>query len=55
MDEAVYLSDQILLLAGLPARVRGEYAVSAKRPRRRGDVWLLELASQITGDLAGEA
>lgn len=54
MEEAVFLSDRVLLLAGTPARVAHEYRVPAPRPRRRDDPELFRLAAQITSDLERE-
>jgi NitT/TauT family transport system ATP-binding protein len=52
VEEAVYLSDRVVLLAGSPARVAREYRVESPRPRRRDDPGLLRLAARITSDLA---
>lgn len=35
IDEAVYLSDRVVLLGGSPAHVLGHYPIDAPRPRRR--------------------
>ena len=51
MEEAIYLSDRIVLLAGSPARARKEYSVGVPRPRQRDNPHLFELAARITGDL----
>lgn len=52
MEEAVFLSDRVLLLAGSPARVQKDYVVDRPRPRVRADAHLFQLAATITGDLA---
>lgn len=51
MEEAVFLSDRVLLLAGSPARVVREYRVESPRPRRREDPELFRLAVEITSEL----
>lgn len=51
IEEAVYLSDRVLLLGGSPARVVQEYSVEVARPRRREDPELFRLAVEITSDL----
>ena len=38
IDEALYLSDRVVLLDGAPGPARAEFAVGLARPRRRGDV-----------------
>lgn len=38
VDEAIYLSDRILVLSGVPATLSRQFTVSIPRPRRRVDV-----------------
>ncbi|KAB7623904.1 ABC transporter ATP-binding protein [Alkalilimnicola sp. S0819] len=47
IDEAVYLADRVLVLAGAPARVALDQRIEPARPRRRGDVALQALAHEI--------
>jgi sulfonate transport system ATP-binding protein len=53
VDEAIYLSDRILVLASRPGRVRELVDVPAERPRRRddmlGDPELTKVRSHILG------
>ena len=54
IDEAIYLSDRILVLAGRPARIRGEYRISEANRSRE---WLYgqgALRRQIHECLRGE-
>jgi NitT/TauT family transport system ATP-binding protein len=44
LDEAAYLADRVVVLAGSPARVAHEVTIDVPRPRRRAD-----LASQVAG------
>ena len=37
IEEAVYLADRVVVLAGSPGRIVADYAVSQPRPRRRDD------------------
>ena len=37
IDEALYLSDRVILLDGAPGPARAEFAVALPRPRRRSD------------------
>ena len=54
IDEAVYLADRIVLLAGSPARVMGEFAAEPA-PRRRGDPHAALLSATIRARLEGVA
>ena len=40
VEEALYLSDRVLVLSSRPARIRDEIAVDAPRPRSRADAGL---------------
>lgn len=51
IDEALYLADRVVVLAGRPARVQRNAVIDAPRPRRRADPVLQALADQIRGDL----
>ncbi len=54
MDEAIYLSDRILILNGSPARITGEIAIEEKE---RGIEWLYgqgDLRKEIHGKIMGK-
>lgn len=51
VEEAVYLGDRVLVLAGRPGRVRSEYRVEAERPRDIKSPYLLELQHRIASEL----
>ena len=38
VDEAIYLSDRVLVMAGPPGRIVADVAVPIQRPRNHGDV-----------------
>jgi len=46
-DEALYLSDEIVVFSPHPGSIRNRYAVDAARPRRRSDPELLTLKRRI--------
>jgi NitT/TauT family transport system ATP-binding protein len=52
IDEAVYLADRVLLLAGSPAHVTREYHIELVRPRQRNGVELMQLISDIRAGLS---
>jgi NitT/TauT family transport system ATP-binding protein len=47
-DEAVYLSDEIVVFSPNPGSIRNRFTVSLPRPRRRSDPEILELKRRIT-------
>jgi sulfonate transport system ATP-binding protein len=47
LDEALYLSDRVLLMAPAPGRIDREYRVARPRPRDRRDPVLLDLRAQL--------
>jgi sulfonate transport system ATP-binding protein len=47
IDEALYLSDRVLLLDGAPGPVAAEFSVPLARPRRRGDLAQAPLKAAI--------
>ena len=51
VDEAVYLADRVVLLAGAPARIVEHYPVTAGRPRRMDDPEAQSLARRIRDDI----
>ncbi|QJE72545.1 ABC transporter ATP-binding protein [Aerophototrophica crusticola] len=52
IDEAVYLADRVVLLAGSPAGVRSEDQVTTPRPRRRDDAQARATAAAIRDRLS---
>lgn len=51
VDEAVYLADRVVLLAGSPARIVEHYPVTVGRPRRMDDPDAQTLVRRIRDDL----
>ena len=51
IDEALYLADRVVLLAGSPASVSLDRSVTLPRPRRREDPALQALAAEIRARL----
>jgi sulfonate transport system ATP-binding protein len=47
LDEALYLSDRVLLMASAPGRIEAEYRVRRPRPRDRRDPVLADLRAQL--------
>ncbi|MGV9639023.1 ABC transporter ATP-binding protein [Nocardia rhamnosiphila] len=47
VGEAVYLADRVILLSPRPGRVYREFSIDVPRPRRKGDIELLALESEI--------
>ena len=47
LDEALYLSDRVLLMAAAPGRIDREYRVARPRPRDRRDPVLTDLRAQL--------
>jgi NitT/TauT family transport system ATP-binding protein len=52
IDEAVYLADRVILLAGSPATVRSEDRITTARPRARDDNAARALATRIRDRLS---
>lgn len=52
IDEAVYLADRVVLLAGSPAGVRSADTITTVRPRPRDDAGARATASAIRGRLS---
>ena len=50
IDEAIYLADRVIVIAGSPARVQGAFA-TPERPHLRADPRAWGLAAQIRGKL----
>ncbi|NWF96201.1 MAG: ABC transporter ATP-binding protein [Candidatus Thorarchaeota archaeon] len=47
VDEAVFMSDRILILSNTPARIIGEFRVDLQRPRDRASTGCLEYRARI--------
>ncbi|RLI50908.1 MAG: nitrate ABC transporter ATP-binding protein [Candidatus Thorarchaeota archaeon] len=47
VDEAVFMSDRILILSNVPARIIGEYVVDLPRPRVRASTGCLQYRAKI--------
>jgi NitT/TauT family transport system ATP-binding protein len=47
-DEALYLSDEIVVFSPNPGTIRNRFEIDTERPRRRSDPELLELKKRIT-------
>jgi ABC-type nitrate/sulfonate/bicarbonate transport system ATPase subunit len=47
IDEAVYLSDRILVISGEPAAICAEFLVNNPRPRTRGSREMLSLQAEV--------
>jgi sulfonate transport system ATP-binding protein len=51
VDEAIYLGDRVVVMAGRPGRIRTQFPVDIDRPRRRTDPAFNLLKEQILGFL----
>lgn len=47
IDDAVFLSDRVIALAGSPLRIHREFRVDVPRPRKRDEKRIFELAQEI--------
>jgi NitT/TauT family transport system ATP-binding protein len=52
IDEAVYLADRVIVLAGRPAGIAAELRVELPQPRRRRDPGLADTARQLRTELS---
>ncbi|GLS60973.1 ABC transporter ATP-binding protein [Methylobacterium haplocladii] len=52
IDEAVYLADRVVVLAGAPGRIAADVTIDQPRPRARRDAALVEAARQLRGELS---
>jgi NitT/TauT family transport system ATP-binding protein len=52
IDEAVYLADRVIVLAGQPAGIAAELRVELPQPRRRRDPALADTARQLRTELS---
>jgi len=55
IDDAVFLSDRVIALAGSPLRILEEFKVTLARPRERKNRDLVELALEVEAKLRAEA
>lgn len=55
IEEATYLADRVVVLAGSPGRVVADQVIEAPRPRRRGPAGETSLVSGIRRHIGGEA
>ena len=55
IDEACYLADRVVVLAGAPGRVAADVALDQPRPRRRRDAGLIEAARHLRAELSGRS
>jgi NitT/TauT family transport system ATP-binding protein len=56
VEEAIYLSDRVVVFSDRPGRIRGEVAVKLDRPREREivtDAGFVELKAQVLRELEG--
>ncbi|GJE29055.1 ABC transporter ATP-binding protein [Methylobacterium organophilum] len=52
IDEAVYLADRVVVLAGSPGRIAADVTLDQPRPRRRRDAGLIEAARHLRAELS---
>lgn len=55
IDEAVYMADRVIALAGKPGEVRAARRIDVPRPRRRGSIRLAEIAQEVKTDITADA
>jgi NitT/TauT family transport system ATP-binding protein len=54
IEEAAYLADRVIVLAGSPGRVMAEQQITAQRPRRRSDQSLTNSVNLLRRDLGAD-
>jgi NitT/TauT family transport system ATP-binding protein len=54
IDEATYMADRIVVLAGTPGRVVGEHRIARSHPRTRSDHGLQATGRAVRADLEGD-
>lgn len=54
IDEAVYMADRVIALAGKPGEVRAARVIDVPRPRKRGSIRLNEIAQEVKADISSE-
>ncbi|MEN3212206.1 ABC transporter ATP-binding protein [Methylorubrum populi] len=52
IDEAVYLADRVVVLAGSPGRIAADVTLAPPRPRQRRDAALVEAARHLRAELS---
>ncbi|CAO4172284.1 Sigma 54 interacting domain protein [Methylorubrum populi] len=52
IDEAVYLADRVVVLAGSPGRIAADVSIALPRPRQRRDAALVEAARHLRAELS---
>ena len=52
IDEACYLADRVVVLAGSPGRLAADVAIDQPRPRLRRDAGLIETARHLRSELS---
>jgi NitT/TauT family transport system ATP-binding protein len=52
IDEAVYLADRVVVLAGSPGRIAADVSITLPRPRLRRDTELVEAARHLRAELS---
>jgi NitT/TauT family transport system ATP-binding protein len=55
IEEATYLADRVAVLAGSPAKVARDRAITLARPRAREDSTLIDMTRQIRQSMAVES
>ena len=51
IDEAVFLSDEIVVLSRRPGRIKKIYEIELEHPRNRNDPEFEDLVSEIIGEI----
>jgi NitT/TauT family transport system ATP-binding protein len=54
IEEAAYIADRVVVLAGAPGRVVADHTISTPRPRRRADSSSARLVADVRQNLGGE-
>lgn len=54
IEEAAYLADRVVVLAGAPGRVVADHRIDSPRPRRRSDAAGARLVADVRQHLSGE-
>ncbi len=52
INEAVFLSDRVILLSPRPSVIQNEYVINTKHPRSRSDDYLVHVAAKIVADIS---
>ncbi|MFD2184980.1 ABC transporter ATP-binding protein [Rhodoplanes azumiensis] len=54
IEEATYLADRVVVLAGAPGRIAATHEITAPHPRRRADHGLQQIARAVRADLEAD-